>query len=109
MDPAPVLDELQHKQNWKQVKNLFKFLTGFHGTKREEALDFDFGIVERVPENVDLKRLELNPKVVGSVVKGVDRVQKDYKLGRMLGEGAFAKVFVARFKQSQKAFACKVS
>jgi len=108
MDPAPVLDVSQ-RHNWKNVKNLMRFLTGFHVVRKEESTDFtNFGVVDRVPDGVDLKNLELNPKIVGSVVKGVDRVLKDYKLGRQLGEGAFAKVFIARFKQSNKLFACKI-
>ena len=45
--------------------------------------------------------------VVGSVFRGTDRVLRDYSLGRKLGAGAFSTVFLAKFKQSGKMFACK--
>jgi hypothetical protein len=51
---------------------------------------------------------ELNVAQVGAIFKGVDRILKDYTLGKKIGEGAFSEVFLLRSKTSKAAFADKI-
>jgi serine/threonine protein kinase len=52
---------------------------------------------------------ELNVAKVGAIFKGIDRILKDYTLGKKIGEGAFSEVFLLRSKTSRSsAFADKI-
>ena len=58
-------------------------------------------------DDEDYRHLALNTQVVGSMYKGKGLIFKHYKIGKKLGQGAFAEVRKASARQNKKLFAAK--